>query len=76
MGDIITTNSSFKPTNKSDEPIDIGNDKYRGMILYRIGDYFGIRFGAGLEFTDFLDGKLSKPVGCTLKRNEFDVETT
>lgn len=74
IGDVITTNDSFQPVDKAGVSIDLEDRYYRGIIVSIRGDYFGVRFGSGLNFTNLLDGLLSKPVGCLLKRDEFDVD--
>lgn len=75
VGDIIKTTKDFKPKNKSGKFVELDGDLYRGIIVIRNGDYYGVRFGEGLEFTNHINGLLSKPVGCMLERDEFELES-
>lgn len=74
-GDVITTTKNFKPKNKAGKLVDLGDERYRGMIIVRKSNHYGVRFGTGLEFTNPLDGLLSKPVGYMLERDEFEIES-
>jgi hypothetical protein len=74
IGDIVTTKKGFKPVNKSGVKIDLKDDQFTGMVVARRGDFYGVRFGYGLDFTDKLDGLLSNDVGAMLKRDDFEIE--
>lgn len=75
VGDIVRTTDNFLPKcNKTGLSIPQYGKKYRGFIVSRRGDDYGVRFGEGLDFTNQLDGLLKKPVGAILKREEFEVE--
>ena len=73
VGDIIITRSNFTPKDKNKQTIETYDELYRGIIVVRHGEYYGVRFGQGLEFTNYLNGLLGKPVGCYLKREDFEV---
>ena len=75
VGDVVITNKSFKPKKKDGTPSESYDELYRGMVVSRKGNNFGIRFGVGLDFTDHLDGLLSNPIGCMLERDEFEIES-
>ena len=71
VGDIITTKTNFHPKTKKGQTLK--PDLLRGIVVTIRGEYYGIRFGQGLEFTNYLDGLLGLPVGYLVKKDEFDV---
>ena len=75
VGDIIITNRTFKPKKKDGTPSEFINEPYRGIVVSRKGNNFGVRYGVGLDFTDHLNGLLSNPIGCMLERDEFEIES-
>ena len=79
VGDIVVTKYCFKPVNKADELVDMDHKIHKGIIVSRSVNkegnaVFGVRFGLGLEFTNHLNGLLSKPIGCFLERKDFEIE--
>ena len=73
VGDIILTNSNFKPIDNVGKPQDLFGASFYGVVVSRRGDKYGVRFGEGLDFTNHLDGLLRNPVGYLLSRDEFDI---
>ena len=74
VGDIVTTNKNFTPKKPSGQLISLGGEQYRGVVVSRRGDDYGVRFCEGLDFTNTLDGMLKKPTGYLMKKEEMTVE--
>lgn len=73
VGDIIEVNEKFTPVDRNGLKVDMGWRILKGFVVSIRGDYYGIRFGEGLSFTNYLDGLLGKPVGYLVHRDQFDV---
>jgi hypothetical protein len=73
IGDIIEVNENFTPVDRNGLKVDMGWRILKGFVVSIRGDYYGIRFGEGLSFTNYLDGLLGKPVGYLVHRDQFDV---
>ena len=74
VGDIVKTNLGFKPKNKSGQVVSLYGEQYRGVVVSRRGDDYGVRLCEGLDFTNTLDGMLKKPVGYLMSKEDFEVE--
>jgi len=74
VGDFITTSPDFRPKDNKGKEIDLELKQFRGVIVTRKSNFYGVRFGRGLSFTNHLDGLLSKSTGCMLERKDFDIE--
>lgn len=73
VGDIVITTKDFLPRDRNEERVNLFGRKLKGIMVIRRGEYYGVRFGKGLSFTDHLNGLLSNPTGYMLKRNEFEI---